>query len=108
MGPDTNSKYNTLFEMASSTSKDVSHIIKFYGTNFSSWKFGIWRFLEKFKLTSVVDGTESFPAQTLQEGIVTNAALIEAWQQKDVDARTYIYSINPSVLPREICQSMAR
>lgn len=63
MGPDTNSKYNTLFEMASSTSKDVSHIIKFYGTNFSSWKFGIWRFLEKFKLTSVVDGTESFPAQ---------------------------------------------
>ncbi len=49
--------------MTSSTSKDVSHIVKFNGTNFPSWKFGIWMFLEKHKLVAVVNGTETKPAE---------------------------------------------
>ena len=52
--------------MATSTSKDVSHIVKFDGTNFSSWKFGIWMFLEKHKLIQVVEGTETKPAEVIQ------------------------------------------
>ena len=34
----------------------------------------------------------SLSLQAVVEGRVTNAAAIETWQQKDVDARTYIYS----------------
>ena len=51
--------------MTTTTSKDVSHIIKFDGKNFSSWKFGIWMFLEKHKLIPVVEGTETKPDEVI-------------------------------------------
>ena len=47
--------------MTANTSKDVGHIAKFDGTNFPSWKYGIWMFLEKNRLTSIVDGSELIP-----------------------------------------------
>ena len=49
--------------MAGTTYKDVSHIVKFDGSNFPSWKFGIWMFLEKHKLSPVVNGTEAKPTE---------------------------------------------
>ena len=42
-------------------SKDTAHIISFDGTNYPSWKYGILMFLEKQKLTGVVDGSEGKP-----------------------------------------------
>ena len=49
--------------MAANTSKDVGHIAKFDGTNFPSWKYGIWMFLEKNRLTSIVDGSVIKPVE---------------------------------------------
>lgn len=49
--------------MANSTAKDVGHIAKFDGTNFPSWKYGIWMFLEKNRLIPVVDGRETEPKE---------------------------------------------
>lgn len=50
-------------EMASPTTKEISHIAKFDGTNFPSWKYGMWMFLEKNKLTNVMEGTEKRPLE---------------------------------------------
>ena len=50
-------------KMAVNTSKDVGHIAKFDGTNFPSWKYGIWMFLEKNRLTSIVDGSVAKPVE---------------------------------------------
>ena len=39
----------------------------------------------------------TFYLQEVDDGVVTNTAQIEAWKQKDIDARTYLYStINPN------------
>jgi len=51
MGPDT-----TSWRQDMATSRDTSHIPKFDGTNFPSWKFGIWMLLERHRLTEVVLG----------------------------------------------------
>jgi hypothetical protein len=49
--------------MANNTAKDVGHISKFDGSNFPSWKYGVWMLLEKNKLISIVDGSERQPEQ---------------------------------------------
>ncbi|KZR99563.1 Uncharacterized protein APZ42_004517 [Daphnia magna] len=49
--------------MANNTAKDVGHISKFDGSNFPSWKYGVWMLLEKNRLISVVDGSETLPEQ---------------------------------------------
>ncbi|EFX64351.1 hypothetical protein DAPPUDRAFT_334291, partial [Daphnia pulex] len=49
--------------MANNTAKDVGHISKFDGSNFPSWKYGVWMLLEKNRLISVVDGSETQPEQ---------------------------------------------
>lgn len=46
-----------------STAKNVSHIAKFDGTSFPSWKYGILMFLEKHRLIPVVDGRETEPKE---------------------------------------------
>ncbi|EFX71976.1 hypothetical protein DAPPUDRAFT_111193 [Daphnia pulex] len=87
--------------MAVNTSKDVGHIAKFDGTNFPSWKYGIWMLLEKNRLTSIVDGSVTKPVENSDnccvknirdDGVIENIAEIDVWKQQDVDARTYIYS----------------
>ena len=51
-------------EMAANPSRDIPHItIKFDGTNFPSWRYGIWLILEKAKLTTIVNGTEPMPVE---------------------------------------------
>lgn len=49
--------------MGSSTSKDVSHITKFDGTNFPLWKLGCWLLMEQHDLIAVVDGSRPLPAE---------------------------------------------
>jgi hypothetical protein len=48
--------------MSMSTSKDISHIVKFDGSNFQQWKFGCRLLLESFNLLDIVDGVEKIPA----------------------------------------------
>lgn len=48
--------------MSMSTSKDISHIVKFDGSNFQQWKFGCKLLLESFNLLDIVDGVEKIPA----------------------------------------------
>lgn len=43
--------------------KDTDHIEKFNGTNFPSWKYGIWMYLEKKGYTQLVEGIETEPRQ---------------------------------------------
>ena len=48
--------------MSVSTSKDISHIVKFDGSNFQQWKFGCRLLLESLNLLDIVDGVEKIPA----------------------------------------------
>ncbi|EFX75970.1 hypothetical protein DAPPUDRAFT_107360 [Daphnia pulex] len=87
--------------MANSTATDVGHIAKFDGSNFPSWKYGVWMLLEKNRLISIVDGSERLPEQVRNEaGAVQNYNTIDDWKQKDVEARTLIYSTNYFKIPR--------
>jgi hypothetical protein len=47
--------------MNCSGSRDVSHIIKFNGTNFPLWKLGLFVSLEEQEVLSIVDGTTRIP-----------------------------------------------
>jgi hypothetical protein len=47
--------------MANSSFREVSHIAKFNGKNFSLWKFGCWLLLEQHNLVGIVNGEEPFP-----------------------------------------------
>jgi len=51
--------------MANSTAKDVSHIPKFNGSNFSSWRFGLDMLLEQHKLQGIVYRTVRIPAEVI-------------------------------------------
>jgi hypothetical protein len=46
-----------------STLREVSHIAKFNGTNFSLWKFGTWLLLEQHNLVGIVNGEELYPEE---------------------------------------------
>ena len=43
--------------------RDVGHIAKFNGQNFSLWKFGCWLLLEQHNLVKVVNGEEPIPVE---------------------------------------------
>jgi hypothetical protein len=88
-----------------STSKDISHIVKFDGSNFQQWKFGCRLLLESFNLLDIVDGVEKIPAAvsffclrvncfnyscTFSQD--SNQKLIDAWKSKDVHARHYLFA----------------
>lgn len=49
--------------MANISTKDISHIVKFDGTNFPSWKYGVWLLLEKYQLIPIVEGKEKKPTE---------------------------------------------
>ena len=92
--------------MSVSTSKDISHIVKFDGSNFQQWKFGCRLLLESLNLLDIVDGVEKLPATvsyrpkftskcssysyTLIQD--TNQKLIDAWKAKDVNARHFLFA----------------
>ncbi|EFX69780.1 hypothetical protein DAPPUDRAFT_328739 [Daphnia pulex] len=89
--------------MNCSRPKDVSHIIKFNGTNFPLWKLGLFVSLEEQEVLSIVDGTTRIPDEIHrlipnendpEAGVLelTNNAEIVAWKKKDVLARRILLS----------------
>ena len=47
------------------TSKDVSHIAKFDGQNYSLWKLGLWVLLEQHNLIDIVTGDYPIPEMVI-------------------------------------------
>jgi hypothetical protein len=79
--------------MAAYSSKDVSHIKKFDGTDFSFWKFQVELVLEQHQLLSVVKGRENCPLPDVQENeLIANRDAITLWKTKDVAARSCLIS----------------
>lgn len=77
--------------MASFNPKDVSHVPKFDGTNFSSWKFLVMLVIRNNDLEGIVLGTEQAPTPVLDANrITTNEAEIKAWRRKDISAQTIL------------------
>ncbi|XP_045032775.1 uncharacterized protein LOC123474586 [Daphnia magna] len=78
---------------------EVRHIAKLNLLNWGSWRYGISILLERSKLFRVTLRQELKPAEILNDaGVVTNQALIDVWDQKDVDARMIIYcNIEPQL-----------
>lgn len=78
------------------TSKDVSHVPRFDGSNFPLWKFQISLMLEHHDLMALVIGNEKQPDPTTssEDGVeaVTNADVIKTWKQRDNSARLFIVS----------------
>ncbi|EFX83131.1 hypothetical protein DAPPUDRAFT_316065 [Daphnia pulex] len=57
-------------------SKDVSHIPKFNGKNYPSWKYGVWLLFRQHGLTEIVENNATRPAEAPnEEGVVTNEAM---------------------------------
>jgi hypothetical protein len=46
-------------------SKDVSHIAKFDGQNYSLWKLGLWVLLEQHNLIDIVTGDYTIPQMVI-------------------------------------------
>ncbi|KZS13015.1 Uncharacterized protein APZ42_021956 [Daphnia magna] len=98
--------------MTCSGSKDVSHIMKFNGTNFPLWKLGLFVSLEELEVLSIVDGTSRIPDEVFrliphnndQEAgdlELTNATEINLCKKKDVLARRILLStIDPNLQNR--------
>jgi hypothetical protein len=79
--------------MAAYSSKDVSHIKKFDGTDFSFWKFQVELVLEQHQFLSVVKGRENCPLPDVQEDeLIANQDAITLWKTKDVAARSCLIS----------------
>ena len=98
--------------MANSSFREVSHIAKFNGKNFSLWKFGCWLLLEQHNLVGIVNGDEPFPAEVLSlhntnyqqmlicssklwqilnaEGLIVNEEEMRDWITRDILARNYL------------------
>lgn len=47
-------------------SKDVSHIPKFNGKNYPSWKYGVWLLFRQHGLTEIVENNANRPAEVRQ------------------------------------------
>jgi hypothetical protein len=70
--------------------KDIAHVLKFNGTNFSNWKFQLFLVLKHSKVLDIVLGKEKksvLISVTDQNGISTNdSAEIYLWVDKDENA----------------------
>lgn len=96
-------------------SKDVSHIPKFNGKNYPSWKYGVWLLFRQHELTDIVENKVSKPEEVSsillhsqfktsilngfsslqvkdESGVVTNEAAITAWNRKDILASGFLYA----------------
>lgn len=79
--------------MAAYSSKDVSHIKKFDGTDFSFRKFQFELVIEQHKLLGVIKGQEICPLPDVQENeLIANQDAITLWKTKDVAARSCLIS----------------
>lgn len=83
----------------SQTVNDIMHVVKFNGTNFSTWKFQLWLVIEQRDLLDIVLGIEKKPAPVLApvdannpnaEREITNAEAIKKWNLRDCTAKSLI------------------
>lgn len=79
------------------SAKDVSHIMKFKGDQFSFYKFQLKLVLKNYALLGIVEGVETKPtAVALLADHSNNAAVttrnseIDDWEKKDTAAQNYI------------------
>lgn len=72
--------------MAQNTLREVNHIAKFNGSNFSLWKFGCWLLLKQHGLVDIVTGEERHPGEVDIEDNAVNAEQIADWMRRDVMA----------------------
>jgi hypothetical protein len=56
--------------MASTPLKDVGHLTKFDGTNFTRWQQGLMLILEQHELLQIVHGTEVKPIEVVWSKLV--------------------------------------
>lgn len=49
--------------MATTLLKDVGHLTKFDGTNFTRWQQGLLLILEQYELLDIVNGKEAKPTE---------------------------------------------
>lgn len=81
------------------SARDISHITKFDGNNFSFWKFQLKLILEHHGLVDIVEGKEPMPKAIDLHSDNSNATevaardeLIKNWKQKDNASRNFIVS----------------
>ena len=75
-GPRTYLTCRSENEMLNSTLREINHIAKFNGTNFSLWKFGTWLLLEQHNLVGIVNGDEPYPVDvSICSNIFSNRCL---------------------------------
>jgi len=78
------------------SSRDVSHITRFDGTNFPFWKFQLLLAIENHGMEGILKGTEAMPAPAANDAQpaakTACAAEIKTWETKDVACRIYIIS----------------
>ena len=71
----------------------IGNVYKFDGSNFTLWKFQVWLVLEQRDLTNVILGSElEPPAQTDDDGKITNEDAIKKWKQKGIATRAILVS----------------
>lgn len=88
------------------STRDVSHISKFNGSNFPFWKFKISLVLKQHDLMEIVLGTQVKPSP-LAVFVVSNAAEIKTWCQKDNSASCCIVATIEEIYQRTLinCKS---
>jgi len=78
------------------SSRDVSHITHFDGTNFPFWKFQLLLAVENHGMEDILNGKEAIPPPAAQDATANvktvRANEIKAWKTKDVACRNYIIS----------------
>ncbi|KAK4004199.1 hypothetical protein OUZ56_005941 [Daphnia magna] len=79
-------------EMAGQDGRPHYTGIRFDGTNFDSWQFGVRLVLQSEELWTIVKGNEMKPQPIINEERVTNTAAISAWDKKNISAMRIIYS----------------
>ncbi|XP_045027100.1 uncharacterized protein LOC116919718 [Daphnia magna] len=74
-------------------SRDTTHIPKFDGSNFHTWKFGLMLLLRNNELQQIVLDEEKLPAEIKNtENVVTSNTDIKLWLQRDTLPSNYIYA----------------
>ncbi|EFX66661.1 hypothetical protein DAPPUDRAFT_331849 [Daphnia pulex] len=91
--------------MATSPLKDVGHLTKFDGTNFTRWQQGLMLILEQHELLPIINGTEVKPSEIITDNTVKNAKAISNWCRKDCTVRNYIYATITDELRDTLCTS---
>ncbi|KAK4017679.1 hypothetical protein OUZ56_033376 [Daphnia magna] len=75
--------------------KDVSHLPKFNGQNFTEWKYEFQNMMEQLGLKALLEAPpggvlDAIPLETRVDNAVTNQVDINAWRMRDITCRNYI------------------